>query len=113
MYKRQDLYPTLNELCGFEAEGELDGTSFASLLRVPGQVTTRHALSTHLYKNHGIRTKRWRYIRYAEGDEELYDHSTDPNEWHNLAIGGSHESQLQQMRQLLPTFDHEYVGPDE
>ncbi len=32
-----------------------------------------------------MRTDRWRYIRYHNGDEELYDHRTDPNEFTNLA----------------------------
>jgi hypothetical protein len=36
--------------------------------------------------NHAIRDDRWRYIRYADGSEELYDHQADPNEWNNLAV---------------------------
>ncbi|MCA9140905.1 MAG: iduronate-2-sulfatase, partial [Planctomycetales bacterium] len=27
----------------------------------------------------------WRYIRYADGSEELYNHDVDPNEWTNRA----------------------------
>jgi arylsulfatase A-like enzyme len=30
-------------------------------------------------------TEKWRYIRYADGGEELYDHDADPLEWRNLA----------------------------
>lgn len=33
----------------------------------------------------GIRTEKWRYIRYIDGSEELYDMAADPREWHNLA----------------------------
>jgi hypothetical protein len=32
-----------------------------------------------------VRDAQWRYIRYADGSEELYDHSKDPYEWTNLA----------------------------
>ena len=32
-----------------------------------------------------MRTRRWRYIRYNNGAEELYDHDADPYEWTNLA----------------------------
>jgi iduronate 2-sulfatase len=32
-----------------------------------------------------VRNERWRYIRYADGFEELYDHASDPDERHNLA----------------------------
>ena len=32
-----------------------------------------------------VRGKRYRYIRYSNGREELYDHNVDSNEWNNLA----------------------------
>jgi hypothetical protein len=37
-----------------------------------------------------VRSKRWRYTRCSNGEEELYDHRTDPHEWHNLAGKASH-----------------------
>ena len=42
------------------------------------------AVTTHNQGNHAVRSDRWRYIRYADGCEELYDHRDDPNEWTNL-----------------------------
>jgi arylsulfatase A-like enzyme len=35
--------------------------------------------------NHAVRTEQWRYIRYVNGDEELYDMRADPHELKNLA----------------------------
>jgi hypothetical protein len=35
--------------------------------------------------NHSVRNEHWRYIRYKDGSEELYDHRKDPYEWKNLA----------------------------
>jgi hypothetical protein len=32
-----------------------------------------------------VRSQRWRYIRYSDGTEELYDHDKDELEWTNLA----------------------------
>jgi N-acetylglucosamine-6-sulfatase len=32
----------------------------------------------------GLRTARWKYIRYLDGDAELYDLARDPNELHNV-----------------------------
>jgi len=32
-----------------------------------------------------VRSKDWRYTLTRKGDEELYDHRADPNEWNNLA----------------------------
>jgi arylsulfatase A-like enzyme len=33
----------------------------------------------------GWRTRRWMYVRYSSGEQELYDYATDPYELHNLA----------------------------
>jgi arylsulfatase A-like enzyme len=38
-----------------------------------------------LDQNYSYRTRDWRYIRYRNGMEELYDHTKDPYEWDNLA----------------------------
>ena len=35
-------------------------------------------------KNFAVRSKDWRYIRYENGQEELYDLSNDPHEFTNL-----------------------------
>jgi hypothetical protein len=32
-----------------------------------------------------LRTRRFRYILCRDGEQELYDHDNDPNEWNNLA----------------------------
>jgi len=37
-------------------------------------------------QTYSYRTQNWRYIRYKDGQEELYDHRDDPYEWHNLAL---------------------------
>jgi hypothetical protein len=42
-------------------------------------------VTTYLRNNHSVRSERWRYIRYGDGTEELYDHRNDPLEWNNLA----------------------------
>ena len=39
-----------------------------------------------------VRTERYRSISYANGDEELYDHQNDPNEWKNLADKTEYET---------------------
>ena len=55
------------------------------LLRDPDALWPDPAISTYGKDNHTIRTKRWRYIRYADGTEELYNHDYDPNVWTNFA----------------------------
>lgn len=40
---------------------------------------------TYRLGNHALCDERFRYIRYTDGGEELYDHQSDPNEWTNVA----------------------------
>ena len=80
-----DIYPTLVELCGLPTKQDLQGNSLVPLLENPSQAWKFPALTTHHPGNHSVRTERWRYIQYANGDEELYDHDADPHEWKNLA----------------------------
>ncbi len=97
-----DLYPTLIELCGLQAKPELEGRSLLPLLKDPGTAWDRPALTTHGRDNHSLRTERWRYIRYADGSEELYDHDSDPLEWTNLANNPKHAETRRQFAQWLP-----------
>jgi arylsulfatase A-like enzyme len=80
-----DLYPTLVELAGLPAKADLDGTSIAALLKDPQAPWDRPALTTKGFKNHALRSEQWRYIHYADGSAELYDHKADPLERTNLA----------------------------
>ncbi len=80
-----DLFPTLNELCDLPQPQELEGTSLVPLLKDPNRTWDQPALITYLLGNHALCDERWRYIRYADGGEELYDHNSDPHEWTNLA----------------------------
>ena len=36
-------------------------------------------MTTYLFNNHAVRTEGWRYIRYADGDEELYRRGQGPH----------------------------------
>lgn len=49
-----------------------------------------------------MRSERWRYIRYADGSEELYDHLRDPNEWRNLAHDRRFAAVLRDHARWLP-----------
>lgn len=80
-----DLYPTLLDLCGLPPNERNQGLSLQPLIKRPDAKWERPALTTYGRNNHALRTDRYRYIRYEDGSEELYDHQQDPNEWHNLA----------------------------
>lgn len=99
-----DLFITLTELCGLPAKDGVENRSLVPLLRDP-QAEWPHAALTHLDSpgNYAISTERWRYIRYHDGGEELYDIITDPHEWINLALEPEHAAKLAEMRALAPT----------
>jgi arylsulfatase A-like enzyme len=100
-----DIFPTLVELCGLPARTDLDGHSLAAQLKDAKAPREFPAITTHNQGNHGIRTEKWRYIRYADGSEELYDMETDPNEWTNLAGDSNHADTKAQFAKWLPKND--------
>ncbi|MHC4170436.1 MAG: choline-sulfatase, partial [Planctomycetota bacterium] len=55
--------------------------------------------------NHALRAQRWRYIRYRDGTEELYDCENDPNEWTNLAEKPAYAAVKKDMARWLPNSD--------
>jgi arylsulfatase A-like enzyme len=100
-----DLYPTLSELCGLPVGDHLDGDSLIPLLKNPNADWSTPALTTHGIGNHSVRSERWRYTRYANGDEELYDHDTDPMEWKNLASDPQFKSVKADLASWIPAKD--------
>jgi len=97
-----NLYPTLVELAGLPAKDDLDGKSLVPLLKDPDAAWERPAVMTWLRGNHAVRSRRWRYIGYADGTEELYDHAQDPWEWANLAGDPQFEDIKAEHRKWLP-----------
>jgi arylsulfatase A-like enzyme len=100
-----DMYPTLIDLAGLEKRADLDGLSLMPQLRDASTRRDRPAITSHNQGNHGIRSERWRYIRYADDSEELYDMVNDPNEWHNLANKPEHAAIIAEHRKWLPKPD--------
>ena len=100
-----DLYPALIELCGLPSKAELDGQSLVPLLKNPAASWERPALITSGMGNHAVRDERWRYIRYADGSEELYDHQKDPKEWRNQADNAQLADVKRSLTRWLPKKD--------
>ena len=61
--------------------------------------------------NHAVRTEQWRYIHYADGSEELYDHKNDPHEWHNVAGDEKNKNVIKNLKKYVPIENAEQV-PD-
>jgi choline-sulfatase len=100
-----DIYPTLLELCTLPQVAGLEGHSLVPQLRDANASRAWPAITTHNRGNHGVRTERWRYIRYADGSEELYDMQADPHEWKNLALFSEHDGVKRELAAWLPKID--------
>ncbi len=98
-----DIYPTLMDLTGVRSPGGLEGMSLVPWLRNPKAPRTQPAITTYGLGNHAIRTEAWRYIRYNDGGEELYDRAKDPNEWTNLAAKPELAATKATLAKWLPT----------
>lgn len=105
-----DIYPTLLDICGLPAKKELVGKSLLPLLKNPNASWGRPALTTRRRSNHSLRSQRWRYIRYSDGTEELYDHDNDELEWGNLLWpehpDPEHRSAADELAKWLPKINY-------
>lgn len=104
-----DLYPTLSDLAGLPAANGLEGLSLIAQINNPAAGRDRPAICTHNAGNHSVCDRRWRYIRYADGSEELYDRIEDPQEAKNLLHGesivASHRAAADQLASWLPSTE--------
>lgn len=97
-----DIYPTLVDLCGLPVRDGLSGQSLVPLMDNSHAPWDRPAITTHGRLNHAVRSEHWRYIRYEDGSEELYNHTLDPMEYTNLAGQSEHAAIQQKLAAWLP-----------
>ncbi|MEX2142122.1 MAG: sulfatase [Pirellulales bacterium] len=96
------VYPTLCSLAGVSPPAHLEGRDITPLLKDPTAPWDVPAMTTHGRGNHSVRSERWRYIRYANSDEELYDTAADPLEYTNLAARSDQATRKAELAQWLP-----------
>jgi arylsulfatase A-like enzyme len=106
-----DIYPTLASLTGCKPpKKQLEGNDLTVLMKNPEATWNKTSVTSFGYKNYGIRSERYRYIVYADGTEELYDHQKDKWEWHNLVGNSDYAEVKEKMRKGIPDH-HEPPGP--
>lgn len=82
-----DLAPTFADAAGTTMP-HADGTSLLDLLRHPEDPGRSSFLVEHVGTRIptfcAVRTRAWKYVYYADGNQELYDLRRDPLELRNL-----------------------------
>jgi arylsulfatase A-like enzyme len=99
------VYPTLCQLAGLPIPDHVQSKSIAPLMKDPQSPWDTPAITTHGRGNHAVRLGQWRYIRYADGSEELYDHSRDEYEWTNLADREQYVVMKSELKKYLPNAE--------
>lgn len=108
-----DLYPTLAALAGLERPSHVEGRNLLPLLENPERDWDYPVLSTYGFGNHAVTSENYRYIRYVDGSEELYDLISDPNEWTNLAGRPRYADVIEALARHLPAADAPDLAVDD
>jgi arylsulfatase A-like enzyme len=105
-----DIYPTVTDYCGLPAPHQLAGQSLRLLLQNPSD-KGRDAAFTLVTRgrNYGqaVRTDRWRFIQWSDGNMELYDELKDPEETHDVSSARENGAVMTELKTLLK----QRVGP--
>ena len=101
----EDVAPSILETCGVPPLVDIDGRSWLRLVAAGDPAWRSEWLYEYNYEKQfpytpnirGIRTDRWKFMRYPHGDgspdrhtPELYDLAADPDERRNLALDPAH-----------------------
>lgn len=110
-----DVYPTLIDVAGItpiKSDKHLDGLSLLPWIDNPAAEKKRPAITTIYSHNHSLVGDRYRYTRYADGSEELYDRFNDPHEFDNLIDPlKTDKNQQAIIKELAAWIPNNEVGP--
>lgn len=97
-----NVYRTLAELTGLKAPDYVDGISLVPVLKDPEALRDTPSICSWGRGNYTLRDREWRYTRYFDGTEELYNHKSDSNEWNNLAENPEYAAVKKKLAQHFP-----------
>jgi N-acetylglucosamine-6-sulfatase len=101
-----DLAPTMAAAAGVGSPGS-EGTSFLPLLGTDPLSWRRDFLIEHWGQGSpippycAVRDERYKYVKYQDGEEELYELANDPFELHNLASDPRYRSAKERLHARL------------
>ena len=98
-----DIMPTMLDLAGADPAPYNIGQSLMPLIDDDYGTHDSGPVFTQVYGSLSIRSDDMRFIRYADGSEELYDTATDPGQHTNLATDPAYATTLETLREELWT----------
>lgn len=99
-----DIYPTLSDLAGLPPPVGTEGRSLQPLIDDPGARWDHPALS-QVGAGRSVRFGSWRYSEWGRdgaNGAELYDLTSDPGEYRNLAALPEHAATVAKLKAMLP-----------
>lgn len=105
-----DLVPTLCTLAQVKWPARLSGKDLTPLFEDPAREINPAVFAEYYAKQRwvnpirSVRTREWKYNRYVNGGEELYNLRIDPGELHNRAGDASNEEIRRKLTELLSNF---------
>ena len=109
-----DLLPTICDLTGVAAPDGVDGLSLRPVLERRAENVREMVFGEYYGKQawrvpiRMVRTARWKYVRYLNYGEELYDLAADPGELRNLAREPGGKSERARLAQRAGRLDPPY-----
>ncbi len=102
-----DFGPTFAEMGGAEAPPVVDGRSFVPLLRgsnIPDSLSWRESFLVEYFHSRtykALRTSRYSYVEYDNGQRELYDLQNDPYQLRSLHASQVHQALMDSFHSRL------------
>ena len=91
------VVPTLRQDQGWKVPVVVEAVDFGG--EFPRDPAQKAAGFTESRNTIGVRTARWKMVRYSNGEAELYDLDADPNELTNVAGDPAYAADLEQLQQ--------------
>jgi arylsulfatase A-like enzyme len=98
-----DLLPTVLSLAGAPIPREVEGKDISPIL-TNAQSSIQDRVMIEISHNVGIVQGRWKMFVYADGEGELYDLESDPDELRNLYLDPAHTRIKQELKNRLIDF---------